>query len=661
MPEFPELNNRTLAAINGTRLRPFLAHFRDADGPQLQDLDNVPLDGKLLPTNLHRHLTNKDWEVAQNATLNLLSIINTHPASRAMPSWSKIRSRKLSSDINDVCSLLPQRDFDSDLFKPLLKSALAGRTQDKRFWCLVATIANEYLLTPELEPSPLKKVLSPCCFFVTDEYEKYLGRRLGDEAGVFYVGVSKFHNEIFERVPGLCTAADRAFKRCQKGNNPLFQNGWVGWPTDTYPAAVWRWLIGMTAKFAKFANSPQVRERPLTRPNKEIQSHINEPKLDVGFTSDPTAGRYSFCSRSQILVPGQIRSKPPARAIEPSWLDFAVYAKEIMAAQDNRRFLLSFTLYGSVMRVWQFDRLGGIVSEQFDIHKQGYKFVLTILGFLCMNDKELGLDPTIETIDNKRCIVIKREGQRKEFIVLKELVKQDRNIEGRATKCWVGHPKTNPKKKLIVKDVWENGRIYGPFGSPEGSTVEQMTQSGIVNVVQYYHRYVVRIGNQDDDVLKCIRRNLSNWVSSNGCRIEVVYGADRSRPISLMSARTIPRNRAHHRIIFCNVGTPIYKPRSCESLISTIKCCIQGHKSLLEAGYLHRNISLSNLMIDIKDKSQGFLIDLELAGPTGRDFVQRLEDYRIGTREFVSIGLLENEKSGNTFMDDLESFFWVLF
>ncbi|EXL65867.1 hypothetical protein FOPG_17933 [Fusarium oxysporum f. sp. conglutinans race 2 54008] len=68
-----------------------------------------------------------------------------------------------------------------------------------------------------------------------------------------------------------------------------------------------------------------------------------------------------------------------------AWLDLGRYAREVLVAQNNRRFVLSFTICGSLMRVWAFDRLGGIASEQFDINKDERQFVSTILGFLWMN------------------------------------------------------------------------------------------------------------------------------------------------------------------------------------------------------------------------------------------------------------------------------------
>jgi hypothetical protein len=62
------------------------------------------------------------------------------------------------------------------------------------------------------------------------------------------------------------------------------------------------------------------------------------------------------------------------------------------------------------MGVWEFDRLGGIASEQFDINEDGLQFVSTILGFLWMNEEELGFDPTIMTANDQWFIEIGRNG-----------------------------------------------------------------------------------------------------------------------------------------------------------------------------------------------------------------------------------------------------------
>jgi hypothetical protein len=69
-------------------------------------------------------------------------------------------------------------------------------------------------------------------------------------------------------------------------------------------------------------------------------------------------------------------------------------------------FVLGFALCGSFMRVWEFDWLGGIASERFDINRDGLQFVSTILGFLwILNNslKEMACDKAF-------CPITKRQG-----------------------------------------------------------------------------------------------------------------------------------------------------------------------------------------------------------------------------------------------------------
>jgi len=69
------------------------------------------------------------------------------------------------------------------------------------------------------------------------------------------------------------------------------------------------------------------------------------------------------------------------------------------------------------MRIWEFDRLGGIASEQFDINEDGLQFVFTVLGFLWINEEELGFDPTIMMANNERFIEIERDGLTERLII----------------------------------------------------------------------------------------------------------------------------------------------------------------------------------------------------------------------------------------------------
>ncbi|UKZ74422.1 hypothetical protein TrVFT333_002090 [Trichoderma virens FT-333] len=121
-----------------------------------------------------------------------------------------------------------------------------------------------------------------------------------------------------------------------------------------------------------------------------------------------------------------------------------------------------------------------------------------------------------------------------------------------------------------------------------------------------------------------------------------------------------PPNRVHRRIIVQDYGRPIYKASSPAALVAALESCIRGHESLRKAGFLHRDVSVNNVLIDEDGppSRKGFLIDLDLAIRESREKASGAKG-KTGTRAFMAIGLLFGEE--HCFMHDLESFFWVLF
>jgi Fungal protein kinase len=66
--------------------------------------------------------------------------------------------------------------------------------------------------------------------------------------------------------------------------------------------------------------------------------------------------------------------------------------REVFGSQPERRFVPGFTICGSLMRLWVFDRSGPYDSKKFDIHKEPERFIMVIAGYALMTDAELGLN-----------------------------------------------------------------------------------------------------------------------------------------------------------------------------------------------------------------------------------------------------------------------------
>ncbi|KAJ2898011.1 hypothetical protein MKZ38_004229 [Zalerion maritima] len=630
----------------------------------------------------------------QNLAVDLVEALQVLPAARLLPSRSG--SRNLLGDLSRLNIAVNSHDFDFSHIKPLLNAALNNETDDI-IWDKVYDAVTES--TPPPRSVPIQQtpwLRNTSSFANSSEHRKYVDDVLKEELGPMYVGVPGFFETYFGEVSGLEPAAKAVFEKCKKGDTPLYQEegGWQDWPESAKERDVLNWFVQLTDQFLDLTaeHSPTTaRRRPLAQPHKPLQGSTAERKLDIGFVDDPNANGDSECRWSQILVPGELKGNPAADTASKTWLDLGRYAREVLAAQDTRRFVLGFTLCGSLLRLWLFDRLGGIASTQFDVNQEGLRFVSTVLGFLWMNDEQLGFDPTVKNSDGKRYIEIERDGET-ERIIIDALMKRAHCVAGRATTCWKGHLEGDESMRpLVIKDSWQYLER-----EEEGELLREATEKDVINVARYYHHETVHVRGKEDDICNNVRKGLditkaesrrqgrsmppSNTTGGHSIRTERSTGpAGRKRsssttdaplPPSKRSCSTSPvkpgmttavPNRVRRRVIVHDYGKAIYKSSSPVVLLAALEHCIEGYESLhKQAGMLQCDISPNNLMVNEEDASSwpAFLIDLDLA------IKEQLEAFsgargKTGTRAFMAIGALLGEK--HSFMHDLESFFWVLF
>ncbi|ORY58515.1 uncharacterized protein BCR38DRAFT_527535 [Pseudomassariella vexata] len=580
-----------------------------------------------------------DHDDLQDLTLDLLVALQGLRTPRLLPSTG--RGKNLLSDLTGLNSAVNSNHFD---FDPLTKCP------DGEIWDQVYIAVTES--TPPPRPAASSLQQTPWLYNISSpansaEYRQDVDRVHKQELGPLYAGLRQFREKFCGRVPGLEVASKAVFEKCLEGDNPPFKEGWVGWPKDAKQDDVLSWFAGRSEKLAglgKSYNSALTNQRrPLAQPNKPIQGSTGERKLNIGFVNDSQARKDSHCHWRQILVPGEVKSNPSANIASKAWLDLGRYAREVLTAQDTRRFVLGFTLCGSLMRIWEFDRLVGIASEQFDINQDGPQFVFTILGFLWMTEEELGFDPTIITKAGQRYVHIQRNGQT-ERIVIEKIMKRAPCVAGRATTCWKAYRDGHPEVPLVIKDSWQYTER-----DEEGELLKEATDKDVVNLARYYHHETVYVRGAVDNIRDNIRGGLNITEATN-------YRPERSVLPTNESAVSTPRisrsgyggtkrsssqtgaslppakrccsasptkagynplqNRVHRRLILRDYGTPIYEARSRTALFAAFEGSIKGHQSLHQAGLLHRDISINNIMINEDETNPSwpsFLIDMDLA------------------------------------------------
>ena len=255
---------------------------------------------------------------------------------------------------------------------------------------------------------------------------------------------------------GLEAVSAAVFKKCKEGDNPLYseKDGWRDWPKSANQDEVLEWLNKLIELFLTFAeehgSAPKTRRKLIGYPVQPLQGSIANRKLDIGFVDNLTASESSQPYWLPILVPGELMSNLNTDTPSQAWFDLGKYTIEVFAAQDTRRFVLGFPLCGSIMRLWEYDRVGGIASSAFDINKDGRQFTLVMLGFLWMNEEQLGFDPTILMSDGKQYIEIVRNDET-ERLIFEEPMRRARCVAGRATTCWKAHREGDTSNPLSSK------------------------------------------------------------------------------------------------------------------------------------------------------------------------------------------------------------------
>ncbi|KAI9731295.1 MAG: hypothetical protein M1834_005198, partial [Cirrosporium novae-zelandiae] len=330
---------------------------------------------------------------------------------------------------------------------------------------------------------------------------------------------------------------------------------------------------------------------------------------------------------SKILVPGELKSNPQEDNHNSTWLDLIRYVREIFKAQDTRRFALGFTFCGSLLRLWEFDRLGGIASPSFDIQKDGLKLILAVKdswqyeerpeeGLLLKKATELGVT-NVARYYYHETVCVGGAVDDIHYNIRKGLKEED----GRSA----FRQRRTIKSETIAGSITPGGLMTERFKSNSSSRSRSITRK---------------------------RSSSSLQISmppppKRSCSISPVK-QDRARP---------QQNRVHRRVVMRDIGKSIYLASSRVATLRGLLGAIRGHESLLDVHILHRDISAGNIMLN-EAEDDGFLIDLDLAVEIDRKEVSGAPN-KTGTKIFMAIGALDGEQ--HSFLHDLESFFWVLF
>lgn len=414
-----------------------------------------------------------------------------------------------------------------------------------------------------------------------------------------------------------------------------------------------------------------------------------------------------------VLVVGELKeSDKNSKAL---WLQIGSAVRNVFAAQPTRRFVHAFSLRGTEMENWVYDRSGPYSGATFDIHDQPEKFIQVMCGYLMMSDEELGLDTFTAQKEQRLFVTVPvepRTNKRKRKLELDaKPIAFQRAIVCRGTACFRARDAGSEELDKVVKFSWtsskrppeadllmkahERGvkglaRLVGyceevtsisklreglVFGTPykfrdvPGASGASASQSRLHSQSVQFSSHSVgsSASRKRKSVAESSRAAKRSWSHSSLRKpkegeSELNYSIESPQGTSLLEQdQDLPYDDRILRVLAISpAGRCINQFRSVAELLKALCDAIKVHRSLyLDGKILHRDISENNIIITDPDKSDGFngmLIDLDLAkeegkGPSGAR-------HRTGTMEFMAIEVLLG--TAHTYRHDLEAFFYVL-
>ncbi|KAI9777385.1 MAG: hypothetical protein M1839_008898 [Geoglossum umbratile] len=344
----------------------------------------------------HLHIND---EGLKNLVLDLIWALQSLSAARSLPSPNGRGT--LRTDLLRFTPVVDSGDFDIGSVIPLLNKVI-DKAPDADIWGAVYGLITDTTPPPRplqyLDRTPITFNISTC--FNTSEHRKYFDNALKDELdSSLYIDIPGFFDAFFGEVTNLESVAEEVFRKCQEGGNPLYKEGkgggWRDWPKDALENEVLEWFKKLIDMFLEFARenraAPNVQRRPFGQPGQHLSGSTPKRKLDIGFVNGTKTNESLPYDWSQILVPGELKNMQDMCLLLKILVDMSLVLPSAGLSCD-----------------WEFDRLGGIASSAFDINKEGLQFVSAVLGYLLMDEEQLGFDPTITESDGKRYMEITR-------------------------------------------------------------------------------------------------------------------------------------------------------------------------------------------------------------------------------------------------------------
>ena len=438
------------------------------------------------------------YVVVKSLVLDLILALQNQPASRILR--SRIGDRTLAGDLGILYGRVDSNQLDIASAIPLVDHIVRDKPDgptwnDADIWHTVfELVARTNPITP---PTAFEKAVfdtplrssSASQRGIEQTHDEVDQRILEELTGRVYYDVGGFYERYFEGK----SWANQARDIYEESRAQYAEGRWSSWLEPSLQSPFFEW-------FMKFQDTlfSGLRRKYYTSANKVLRGSEADRKLDIFLTPTDVALPDGEHDWSNVLVIGEHKQNPDEDRSIKTLVQLAGYVREVFGSQPERRFVPGFTMCGSVMRPWVFDRSGAYSSEMFDIHKEPERFIKVITGYALMTDAELGLNTFIKRDGNSRYIVA-----RDVSIYLEDKpIASTKAIVCRGTTCYRGRRHGSTDWEYVVKFAWPSDKRQR-----EGELLKLAKEKGVTGIAVWFNHEQITIDG-DPDTISHLRRDM---------------------------------------------------------------------------------------------------------------------------------------------------------
>ncbi|KAJ3552127.1 hypothetical protein NM688_g4317 [Phlebia brevispora] len=417
---------------------------------------------------------------------------------------------------------------------------------------------------------------------------------------------------------------------------PVTKRGYLhGYATKHKPSKITSAFKPLQMCARKIAKAFAPLESTLVFKNNEdaqwlLRDRTEDSLPDAYFLSK--SGRDDRVDWTTIAVPGVYNKIDTATLSDHNVTKITRCMFQCLHRDARRRFVYGFTVDDSRMRLWFCDRSQIVVSDPF-LFVTGWKpFFQFWVRIMYADPRDLGFDPTVRLLEDDASepryeIEVGSPGEEVQvYRTLDALSQGGQGIVGGATRVWKAVKVENGEEvgeAVALKDswVWEDGNREGLVDASIRASCASDEQKAALDksfLTVLAHGDILVDGAADRTRAAVTPGKATGKAPDHSERDPYTQPHDRSR--------------IHYRIVYKEVCKPLRSTSSLYTVFKTLSDACHGLEALYKCGWVHRDISVGNLLL-FGDRAKIH----------GLEYAERVDDIAkrphavVGTYGFVAV------------------------